>query len=91
MIPYSVDAPCYGRDLGFVICSTTDLASRLTVGSIKDHDASITGAHRWLTPELLVGKLSIPPFLAEAIAARSDIYTEFAPPVTSGAAEWIID
>jgi len=88
VIPYAVDAPCYGRDLGFVIASATDLRQRLSTESISAQGASIQGEHRWLTPELLVGKLSVPPYLVQAIADRSDIYTDAAPPVTSGAAEW---
>lgn len=88
VIPYSVDAPCYGRDLGFVIASAQDLRSRLTTDSISALDPQISGAHRWLTPELLVGKLSIPPYLAGAVSGRRDIYSDSAPPSTTGAAGW---
>lgn len=87
-IPYSVDAPCYGRDLGFVIASRQDLRPRLTVDSISTIDPLIAGVHRWLTPELLVGKLSTPPYLADAISGRQDVYSDGAPPSTTGAAGW---
>jgi spermidine synthase len=88
VIPYAVDAPCYGRDLGFVLASNQDLRERITVENIRIADAQITGAHRWLTPELLVGKLSVPPYLTDAISARSDVYSDSAPPATTGAAGW---
>ena len=88
VIPYSVDAPCYGRDLGFVIASRADQRSRLSAEDIAAMDAELIGRHRWLTPELLVGKLSVPPFLREAIAQRADVYSEAAPPSTAGAAGW---
>jgi spermidine synthase/S-adenosylmethionine decarboxylase proenzyme len=90
VIPYAVDAPCYGRDLGFVIASRTDLASRLTAESIDAQDIGVRGDHRWLTPQLLVGKLSVPPYLQEAITARSDVYCDAAPPATTHAAGWEI-
>lgn len=88
VIPYAVDAPCYGRDLGFIIASSDDLTSRLTVESIQAQSANLTGQHRWITPELLAGKLSIPPYLVTAIAARTDVYADSAPPSTAGAAGW---
>ena len=88
VIPYAVDAPCYGRDLGFVIASSTDLAERLTPARIQRLEPQVTGRHHWLTPELIAGKLSVPPYLLEAVAARSDVYTEQAPPATLGAAGW---
>ena len=88
VIPYAVDAPCYGRDLGFVIASKQDLISRLGVETIEGHSGEISGEHRWLTPELLRGKLSVPPYLAAAIEARTDIYRDSAPPATMGAAGW---
>ena len=88
VVPYAVDAPCYGRDLGFVIASQSPLASRLTVSSIAGLSQTLRGSHRWLTPELLVGKLSVPPYLADAIAARTDVYSDSAPPATAGAAGW---
>jgi spermidine synthase/S-adenosylmethionine decarboxylase proenzyme len=88
VIPYAVDAPCYGRDLGFIIASSDDLSARLTVESIRAQSANLTGQHRWITPELLVGKLSIPPYLVSAIAARTDVYADSAPPATAGAAGW---
>ena len=88
VIPYAVDAPCYGRDLGFIIASSDDLTSRLTVESIRAQSAHLTGQHRWITPELLVGKLSIPPYLVSAIEARTDVYADSAPPSTAGAAGW---
>ncbi len=88
VIPYSVDAPCYGRDLGFVIASRADQRSRLSAEDIAAMDAELIGRHRWLTPDLLVGKLSVPPFLREAIAQRADVYSEAAPPSTAGAAGW---
>lgn len=87
-IPYAVDAPCYGRDLGFVIASQEDLIGRLDVASITDLADEIIGEHRWITAELLRGKLSVPPYLAMEIAARSDVYLEEAPPATTGAAGW---
>lgn len=86
VIPYAVDAPCYGRDLGFVITSGQDLDSRLTVDGIEKRTAGIGGRHRWLTPELLRGKLSIPPYLVDAIDGRTDVYRDDAPPATVGAA-----
>lgn len=88
VIPYAVDAPCYGRDLGFVIASKQDLISRLDVATIEGLAGQLSGEHRWLTPELLRGKLSEPPYLATAIAARSDVYSDAAPPATAGAAGW---
>lgn|GEM_PF-91594 len=88
VIPYAVDAPCYGRDLGFVLASKQDLRERITVETIRNSDTQITGAHRWLTPELLVGKLSVTPYLTDAISARSDVYSDSAPPATTGAAGW---
>jgi len=88
VIPYAVDAPCYGRDLGFVLASNQDLRERITVENIRNSDTQMTGAHRWLTPELLVGKLSVPPYLTDAISARSDVYSDSAPPATTGAAGW---
>ena len=88
VIPYAVDAPCYGRDLGFIVASTDDLGSRLTVERIASLADQVTGEHRWITPELLVGKLSIPPYLVSAIDARSDVYADAAPPSTAGAAGW---
>jgi spermidine synthase len=87
-IPYAVDAPCYGRDLGFVIASKQDLISRLDVATIAGLSGQLSGEHRWLTPELLRGKLSEPPYLSGAIAARSDVYSDAAPPATVGAAGW---
>ncbi len=88
VIPYAVDAPCYGRDLGFVIASKEDLITRLDVATVEGLTAQLSGAHRWLTPELLRGKLSVPPYLAKAIEARDDIYRDAAPPATAGAAGW---
>jgi spermidine synthase len=88
VIPYAVDAPCYGRDLGFIIASAAGLQARLTVDQIRAHAEEITGQHRWITPELLVGKLSIPPYLVDAIEARADVYANDAPPSTAGAAGW---
>lgn len=88
VLPYAVDAPCYGRDLGFVIASSTDLSTRLSEASISALDAELAGNHRWLTPALIMGKFSMPPYLAEAINARTDIYSDAAPPVTSGSAGW---
>jgi spermidine synthase/S-adenosylmethionine decarboxylase proenzyme len=88
VVPYAVDAPCYGRDLGFVIASSEDLRSRLTADGIRTLTDEIAGSHRWLTPELIVGKLSIPPYIEEAIRGRSDIYSDAAPPATVGSAGW---
>lgn len=88
VIPYAVDAPCYGRDLGFVIASKQDLISRLDVATVESLAAEITGEHRWITPELLRGKLSVPPYLAREIATRTDVYHDDAPPATAGAAGW---
>lgn len=88
VIPYAVDAPCYGRDLGFIIASTADLNARLTADGIRAQTNSVTGDHRWITPELLVGKLSIPPYLVSAINARTDVYADATPPSTAGAAGW---
>lgn len=88
VIPYAVDAPCYGRDLGFVIASKQDLISRLDVATIEAQAGRLSGEHRWLTPELLRGKLSVPPYLAHAIADRTDVYRDDAPPATAGAAGW---
>jgi spermidine synthase/S-adenosylmethionine decarboxylase proenzyme len=88
VIPYAVDAPCYGRDLGFVIASEQDLISRLAVATIAGLSGQISGDHRWITPELLRGKLSVPPYLEQAIAARADVYRDDAPPATAGAAGW---
>lgn len=88
VIPYSVDAPCYGRDPGFVIASGQDLRSRLSAESICARDPLIAGEHRWLTPELLVGKLSIPPYLSDAVSSLQDIYSDDAPPSTTGSAGW---
>ncbi len=88
VIPYAVDAPCYGRDLGFVIASTTNLVSRLTEAPITELTSQVSGDHRWITPQLIVGKLSIPPYLQAAIDARSDVYSDNAPPATAGAAGW---
>ena len=88
VIPYAVDAPCYGRDLGFIVASSKDLNSRLTVESIRTQDENVNGLHRWITPELLVGKLSVPPYLVSAIEARTDVYADSAPPSTAGAAGW---
>ena len=48
VVPYAVDAPCYGRDLGFVIASQSPLASRLTVSSIAGLSQTLRGSHRWL-------------------------------------------
>ena len=88
VIPYAVDAPCYGRDLGFVLASSADLSSRMSAEHVRACDATLTGEHRWLTPELLVGKLSVPPYLAAAITSRTDVYRDDAPPATTGAAGW---
>jgi spermidine synthase len=88
VIPYAVDAPCYGRDLGFVIASKQDLIGRLDVASITGLAGEISGEHRWITAELLRGKLSVPPYLATEIAARTDVYRDEAPPATAGAAGW---
>lgn len=88
VIPYAVDAPCYGRDLGFVIASRQPFDLRLTVDSVRRLTPGLTGAHRWLTPELLVGKLSVPPYLMDAIGSRTDVYRDSAPPATLGAAGW---
>ena len=88
VIPYAVDAPCYGRDLGFIIASTDDLNARLTADGIRAQTETVTGDHRWITPELLVGKLSIPPYLVSAIDARTDVYADATPPSTTGAAGW---
>ena len=91
VIPYAVDAPCYGRDLGFVIASEGDLLPRLSVGHVAACDEGLAGSHRWLTPELVIGKLSVPPYVREAIAERSDVYRDAAPPATVGAAGWESD
>ena len=88
VIPYAVDAPCYGRDLGFVIASRQDLLGRLNVASITGLAGEIAGEHRWITAELLRGKLSVPPYLAAEIAARTDVYRDHSPPATIGAAGW---
>jgi spermidine synthase len=88
VIPYAVDAPCYGRDLGFVITSKQDLLSRLDVATIESLAGKLSGAHRWITPELLRGKLSVPPYLTQAIEDRTDVYRDDAPPATAGAAGW---
>ena len=88
VIPYAVDAPCYGRDLGFIIASKADLHARLTADGIRAQTSSVTGDHRWITPELLMGKLSIPPYLVSAINARTDVYADATPPSTTGAAGW---
>jgi spermidine synthase len=89
-IPYAVDAPCYGRDLGFVIASGQAIRSRLTVDAITMQDRELFEAHRWLTPALLVGKLSVPPYLVDAVAARTDVYEDATPPATAGSAGWEI-
>lgn len=88
VIPYAVDAPCYGRDLGFVIASRQDLLGRLDVASIAGLAGEIAGEHRWITAELLRGKLSVPPYLAAEVAARTDVYRDDSPPATIGAAGW---
>lgn len=88
VIPYAVDAPCYGRDLGFVIASGASLEPRLTVEHVAECDARLSGEHRWLTPGLLIGKFSIPPYVQSAISARSDVYRDCEPPATAGAAGW---
>ncbi|MGI9196839.1 MAG: adenosylmethionine decarboxylase [Candidatus Nanopelagicales bacterium] len=88
VIPYAVDAPCYGRDLGFVIASETDIRKRLSVDHLAECDADLRGDHRWLTPELLLGKLSVPPYVRAAIDARSDVYRDAEPPATVGSAGW---
>jgi len=88
VIPYAVDVPCYGRDLGFVIASRQDLLGRLNVASITGLAGEIAGEHRWITAELLRGKLSVPPYLAAEIAARTDVYRDHSPPATIGAAGW---
>jgi spermidine synthase len=88
VIPYAVDAPCYGRDLGFVIASRQDLLGRLNVASITGLAGEIAGEHRWITAELLRGKLSVPPYLAAEIASRTDVYRDHSPPATIGAAGW---
>jgi len=88
VIPYAVDAPCYGRDLGFVIASAQDLATRLKAPAIRAMDSSLDGEHRWLTPELLEGRLAVPPYLRTAVSARDDVYTQAQPPATSGSAGW---
>lgn len=88
VIPYAVDAPCYGRDLGFAIASREPLLDRLEVPVIAGLADRVSGAHRWVTPELLRGKLSVPPYLADAISARPDVYRDGAPPATAGAAGW---
>ena len=79
---------CCGSDLGFVLASNQDLHERITVENIRNSDTQMTGAHRWITPELLVGKLSVPPYLTDAISTRSDVYSDSAPPATTGAAGW---
>ncbi len=88
VIPYAVDAPCYGRDLGFIIASKQDLISRLDVATIEGLGGAISGEHRWITPHLLRGKLSVPPYLADEIETRTDVYRDDAPPATAGAAGW---
>ena len=88
VIPYAVDAPCYGRDLGFVIASQEALEDRLTAERMAISAASLTGEHRWLTLQLLVGKLSAPPYLSEAIASRTDVFRDATPPSTARAAGW---
>ena len=88
VIPYAVDAPCYGRDLGFVIASDESLRGRLTAELVRERAADVRGEHRWLTPDLVVGKLSVPPYVLQAVEARSDVYRDAAPPATAGAAGW---
>lgn len=88
VIPYAVDAPCYGRDLGFVIAGEKDLLSRLSAAHVAACDARLAGAHRWLTPDLIVGKLSVPPYVRDAIDAGSDVYRDASPPATVGSAGW---
>jgi spermidine synthase len=88
VIPYAVDAPCYGRDLGFIIASKQDLMSRLDVATIEGLGGAISGEHRWITSQLLRGKLSVPPYLADEIESRTDVYRDDAPPATAGAAGW---
>ena len=64
------------------------LRGRLTVELVRERTPDIHGEHRWLTPDLLIGKLSVPPYVLQAVEARTDVYRDAEPPATAGAAGW---
>ncbi|CAB4951958.1 unannotated protein [freshwater metagenome] len=88
--PYSIDAPCYSRPLGFVLASREPLLPRLTASRTGSALAVLPGRTEWLTAASLEGRLDPPPYLLGAIAAREDVYTDMAPPSTGHSAGWEI-
>jgi spermidine synthase len=86
--PYSIDAPCYSRPLGFVLASRTPIRERLTAVRTAAQLDALPGRTDWLTAIGLEGRLDPPPYLLRAVAARTDIYTDAAPPATGHSAGW---
>jgi len=88
VVPYSIDAPCYSRPLGFVIASRTPIEPRLAAARTASLIDAIPGGMGWLSARALEGRLDPPPYLLRAIAAREDVYTDAAPPDTGHTAGW---
>lgn len=86
--PYSVDAPCYSRPLGFVLASRAPLHERLRAERTAPPLAALPGRTDWLTAASLQGRLDPPPYLVRAVAERDDVYTDDAPPATGHSAGW---
>ena len=86
--PYSIDAPCYSRPLGFVLASRRPLRERLTAARTAPLLAELPGRTDWLTAASLEGRLDPPPYLVRAIEERDDVYTDAAPPATGHSAGW---
>ena len=91
--PYVVSYPCnaavYGRPSGFAMASRTPIVERLdptrTAHNLVAHDVS---GLRYITPEIAYGFVHTPPFVTQAIAANTTVYTDGAPPQTAHAAGW---
>ena len=86
--PYSIDAPCYSRPLGFVLASRRGLLDRLTAERTTGPLARLPGRTDWLTAAALEGRLDTPPYLVRAIEERDDVYTDSTPPATGHSAGW---
>ena len=86
--PYSIDAPCYSRPLGFVLASRTRLMDRLAAHRTAPLLTALAGRTDWLTARTLEGRLDPPPYLLRAVRERADIYTDASPPATGHSAGW---
>ncbi len=93
VFPYVVSYPCnaavYGRPLGFAMASRTPIVERLIPTRTQPiMDASGIAGLRYITAHVAHGLVPTPPFVLDAIAAATTIYTDAVPPQTAHAAGW---